>query len=105
MSLCHDRSVRTAPALTSLAALALAALLAGCGASDPESAKDLAKAAGCEDIKKAEVAGDWKDYEESVTCTVHDVKVQVYWAPERSDAECLSDSSRCKAAVDKFRRH
>lgn len=103
MSLCHDRAVRTAPALTLTSLLAIG-LLAGCGSSDPESAKDLAKAAGCSDIQKAEV-GDRADYEESVTCTVNDVKVQVYWAPDGSDARCLSDSTRCKAAVDKFRRH
>lgn len=103
MSVCHDRSVRTALTVTSL--LLATGLLGGCGTSEPESAKDLAKAAGCSDIEEATVPADRPQYEESVTCTVNDVEVQVYWAPDRSSAECLSDSDRCKAAVDKFRRH
>lgn len=102
MSLCHHRSVRTALALTSLLATGL---LAGCGSSDPDSAKDLAKSAGCSDIEKAEVGKDWSEYDEAVTCTIDDLTVRVYWSPDGEGAECLSDSSRCKAVIDKFRRH
>jgi hypothetical protein len=71
---------------------------------DPGSARDVAKHAGCSDIRKESVPAGWAKYDEAVTCSLDGVRVAVYWLSTGGEAEdCLNNDPACAEALRAFR--
>ncbi|MDH2413836.1 hypothetical protein [Nocardioides sp. CER19] len=98
-------SLKHLPAFVPLAVTAVFGLSAcSSDTGTPDSAKDVAKRAGCSDIHAAEVPAAWATYDEAVTCVLDGAQVKVYWSTNDQAQECLDGGdAKCAEALRAFR--
>jgi hypothetical protein len=98
-------SLRNALGSASVVAMAVFAVSA-CSSdpSDPGSASDVAKQAGCSEIHDDTVPAAWSTYDQAVTCVLDGAHLRVYWSPDDQAEECVDgDHEACTEAMRAFR--